>query len=674
MSNTTHRGANRAKARTERQKVRLRALRRRKEAPTWLGVAALTLGVGAALAGASGLAHADPGSVGGSASSTGASHPSTRATAAKTGSTGAANTGSANTGSANTGSKPITAATTALGTTATAVSRPVATGQVKPALSHAALTPIAKPAELVTRQPPISGSVSLAGESPLAPIDSPAAWAPLAWARRNNQQGLPKPASALLPADPPAALTPAAVQSPLQGTTTGLIIGGSGNPIPGSFDVSVGLNYLNQQFSVLPPNALPLFTPEGLYPLTGIKALPLNVSVSQGLQILDSAIKQQLATDPSGSVAVFGVSQSAVIASLEMQNLQNPTLNPTPPAANQLGFTLVGDQMNPNGGILARFVGLPAGQPLQIPSLGITFYGATPSDTIYQTNIYTMEYDGYADFPQYPINLLADLNAFAGIFYVHATYPSDLSSLPPGYSIQKLPTSAGYTGVTNYYMITTSKGLPLLNPLRAIPLIGNAIADLLQPDLTTLINLGYGNPDFGWSQGPADVQTYFGLFPNVSPVLVAQDLIAGAIQGASAFVRDIQAEVAGFSLAGLLQALQSITQTGGAGASTSGVAASPSPQSVVAQIQGAVANFANGISNTAARLYAVLLPTADIVNALVTVLPAYDVNLFLSGIQQAINGNVLGGLAYALVAPIGADAALLTMAGGFELLVLLSLL
>jgi hypothetical protein len=459
----------------------------------------------------------------------------------------------------------------------------------------------------------------------------------------------------------------------LQGTTIGLIMGGSGLPIPSPSDVTAALNYVNQNFNVLPSNALALVTPEGLYPLTGVKSLPLDVSVSQGLQILDSAIKQQLAANPTDSVAVFGASQSAIISSLEMQNLANPTLNPTPPTANQLGFTLVGDQMNPNGGILARFPGYPAGQPLQLPSLGYTFYGATPSNTIYPTNIYTLEYDGYADFPQYPINFISDLNAFAGIYYVHNTYPDNPSALPPGYAIQQLPTSPGYTGVTTYSMITTPNGLPLLDPVRAIPVIGNPIADLLQPDLTTIVNLGYGNPNYGWSQGPADVQTYFGLFPHVSQQLIAQDLITGAQQGTTAFMSDLHAEASGMSLSSVSHSLTSMAGTGAADLSALTSALS-SPDSIIETIQAATTNTANGISGTAANLYAALLPTADIVNAVVTVLPAYDVNLFLSGIQQAIDGNVLGGLQYALVAPLAADTALLTMAGGFELLALLQAL
>jgi PE-PPE domain/PE family len=450
------------------------------------------------------------------------------------------------------------------------------------------------------------------------------------------------------------------VMSPLRGTTVGLIIGGTAQPIPPRYYVNTSLNYLNQNFDVLSANAHALNTPEGFYPLTGVKTLTLDQSVSQGVQILDNAIKQQLDTNPRGSVAVLGVSQSAVISSLEMENLANPLLNPIPPTANQLGFTLLGDEMNPNGGIFARFPGFPAGQPLQLSSLGYTFYGATPPDTIYPTHIYTLEYDGFADFPQYPINFLADLNAIAGMYYVHGIYPSlNPSALPPGYAIQQLPTSPGYTGVTTYDMITYAN-LPLLDPVRSIPVIGNPLADLLQPDLTTIVNLGYGNPDYGWSQGPADVQTYFGLFPHVSQQLIVQDLVVGAHQGVTALVSDIHAEASGASVSSVSHSL------------TSAVAEGLSPNSIIEEIQSATTNIANGISNTAANAYAVLLPTADIANVLITEIPAYDANLFLSGIQQALNGDVLGGLQYALVAPIAADMALVPVLAGFELIVVLN--
>lgn len=118
---------------------------------------------------------------------------------------------------------------------------------------------------------------------------------------------------------------------------------------------------------------------------------------------------------------------------------------------------------------------------MSLPALGLDFYGGTPSNTGYELNQYTLLYDGYADFPQYPLNLLADLNAFAGIQFVHGDYPDlDPNNLPAGYNLVQLPVSPGNNGLENYYMITYP-GLPILEPLRAIPVIGNPLADLVEP-------------------------------------------------------------------------------------------------------------------------------------------------------------------------------------------------
>ena len=38
------------------------------------------------------------------------------------------------------------------------------------------------------------------------------------------------------------------------------------------------------------------------------------------------------------------------------------------------------------------------------------------------TNIYSLEYDGFTDFPRYPLNFLSDLNAVLGIAEIHGTY------------------------------------------------------------------------------------------------------------------------------------------------------------------------------------------------------------------------------------------------------------
>ncbi|MGV0610022.1 PE-PPE domain-containing protein [Mycobacterium kansasii] len=209
-------------------------------------------------------------------------------------------------------------------------------------------------------------------------------------------------------------------------------ISGSGIPVPSA-------DYMKTVFGsyVVPnfpggnlANALGLWTPAGLYPLTGATVLTLDESVAQGVSILHdtlvgTGVGQHGLIQPGGTpVVVQGISQGAIIASLEMQKL---AAMPIPPTASELGFVLLGDPMNPNGGLFERFAGLT------LPSLGQTFYGATPSNTVRPTHIYTLEYDGIADWPWYPINILSDINAFAGLYYVHGLYPFlDPSALPLG--------------------------------------------------------------------------------------------------------------------------------------------------------------------------------------------------------------------------------------------------
>ena len=85
------------------------------------------------------------------------------------------------------------------------------------------------------------------------------------------------------------------------------------------------------------------------------------------------------------------------------------------PGTSQVKFVLTGDPGNPDGGVFERFNGLT------IPGLGVGFNGATPPNSPYQTAIYTNQYDGVADFPRYPLNLIADANAVAGFLTARTT-------------------------------------------------------------------------------------------------------------------------------------------------------------------------------------------------------------------------------------------------------------
>ncbi|MGA8331242.1 MAG: PE-PPE domain-containing protein, partial [Mycobacterium sp.] len=467
----------------------------------------------------------------------------------------------------------------------------------------------------------------------------------------------------------------------------GLVIGGSGDPIPGPEYVAAAnglyIHSIYPDTTYPDPYANGVFTPEGLFPYgsAGINQLLLNYptaadgfpsqtsSVGQGMTILENDITSN--TTAGDTSTVFGYSQSSTIASYVMQQLDP---NNTPEPNSGLDFLLIGDPSNPNGGLLERFAGFEttSGQtvsdPLTIPSLGYVFDSATPSDD-YTTSIYSMEYDGFTDFPRYPLNFLSDLNAVLGIAEIHGTYlngGNGTDGLGTGPSIADidnatlLPGSADYGGVganpdslTDYYMITTSGGTDITPGADITPplvaLLPTQLQELLGPDLTYLINLGYGDGSLGYSvdaDSPANVDTPFGLAPDVSLSTELstlstdteqgiQNLMSGTDPYASATA---ETATSGQSFTDLLSALEAD-------------AANPAAS---------LTDFANAISSAGATLQGALTSLADIGNALSTSLPAYELSLFSDNLAT-------GDLTDALGLPVAADTGLSSVALGFAL-------
>jgi hypothetical protein len=430
------------------------------------------------------------------------------------------------------------------------------------------------------------------------------------------------------------------------------IVSGSGTATPDvPFMNDVASRYLTNFTGPLQA----VTTAEGLYPFTGVKDLTLNISLARGVTSLDNAINLAISPGTNQSLAIFGVSQSAIIASMEMPKLLAEGFQP-----GQISFVLTGNESNPNGGLLTRFPGL------NIPSLGITFGTSTPSND-FPTTIWTLEYDGFADFPQYPIDFLADLNAFAGIAFVHGTY----STLSPTQLASAFELTQSGAPTMTHYMLIPTQNLPLLDPLRIIPGIGNPLADLLQPDLRYLVNWGYGNPAFGFSTGPADVPTPFGFLPPLSATTaLGPDLISGTQQGFAAFASDLSAEVPtslpALSLSSLTSLLPGAGSTGGALALAAPASIPSTLTGIISGIESANTNIVGTLTTDFTTAYATLLPTADLATAVVVTIPSYDLNLFLNGITQAINGDPVGGLINAFGDPIAANTGLLTLAGGLE--------
>lgn len=292
---------------------------------------------------------------------------------------------------------------------------------------------------------------------------------------------------------------------------TALMMGGTGEPILSDRVLAIiDSAYIRPIFG--PNNPVAQYTPEQWWPFIG--NLSLDQSIAQGVTLLNNGINAELQN--GHDVVVFGYSQSAAVATNEIRALMAlpPGQAPDP---SRLAFTLIGNINNPNGGVLERYVGL------YLPFLDMSFNGATPPDSPYQTYMYTGQYDGYAHNPQYPLNILSDLNAFMGIRWVHNAYPFTAAEVA---NAVPLPTSPGYTGNTHYYMFLT-QDLPLLQPIRAIPFVGTPIAELIQPDLRVLVDLGYG-------YGYADVPTPASLFAPINPIAVASALATGTVQGPQA--------------------------------------------------------------------------------------------------------------------------------------------
>ena len=322
--------------------------------------------------------------------------------------------------------------------------------------------------------------------------------------------------SAMFVAGAPRALLPSA-QSLRVNLTAGdvaLIMGGSGVPTP------------TQQYA---DTAADLYLqPNGFGSTTEVLTTPelfvnREWSETQGAADLIEAIQRAIA---DGSVSAdnplyaFGYSQSSALSGLSMQQLASAGV-----PANDLHFVLVGDPSTPDGGIYSEF-GLTDIAP------GIN--DLTP-DNLYPTDVYTLEYDPVADWPRYSLDVLSDLNAAEGLLFEHLAY----LGLTPQEISGAIPLETAGDPLTSYYMIP-SETLPILDPLLLTPIIGQPLYDLLEPDTSILVNLGYGSITDGWNQGPADlVSTVNWGLPDMDWNQVFAALDTGAQQGWDAFTADL---------------------------------------------------------------------------------------------------------------------------------------
>lgn len=323
------------------------------------------------------------------------------------------------------------------------------------------------------------------------------------------------------PAPVDVALRPVASSSSvsLLATQAAIMMNGTFTPdVTPEFAESVMYNYLKPLVGS-GYTAVPLRTPESLWPLSGLTSLTYNESTRVGYQIVEAKYREivrQNTSDgePNTPMLVFGYSQSAFIASILDQTLGKEIKSggQVPPTT----FVLVGNTNVPNGGLFSRFNGLGL-----TPWTPVVF---APTATGSPTYDVFRQYDPFADFPAYPLNALAVVNSLMG-YLLHFTLP--VSGNPPWLNpvisiLNKLitpislnPESPNYIKPivsqyqdTIYQFVPTAK-LPILDPLRWIGL--SKLADGLDPVLRPLIEAGYDRSTSFGVPTPAK----FGLGPNL---------------------------------------------------------------------------------------------------------------------------------------------------------------
>ena len=259
---------------------------------------------------------------------------------------------------------------------------------------------------------------------------------------------------------------------------------------------------------------IPLDTPEQAWPITGMFDYTFGRSVQIGWADLREQIAETTEATDGEPIIVFGYSQSAVISIHEKRRLA--ALYPRgDPSAPDIQFVLIGDLNRPNGGVMTRFQGA------YIPLINFHFNGPAPTDTTFETIDIARQYDGFADFPLYPVNAIADLNALLGILYVHTDY--EAVSLDPDSDNYVEGTLEQRYGDTTYYTIPTAQ-LPLLQPLRDLGVYEPLMA-LVEPALRVVIETGYDRTINPGVPMPAR------LIPRIDPVQFAEDFFEAIEQG-----------------------------------------------------------------------------------------------------------------------------------------------
>jgi len=232
---------------------------------------------------------------------------------------------------------------------------------------------------------------------------------------------------------------------------------------------------------------------------------------------LDSAIRN--GTAPAAAV---GLSQGTLALDDEQVKLAN---DPAAPPPDKLSFTLIGDPTGRHAFGASFLSGIfPPGS--YIPLIDYTM--PKPVDSQYDTNRIVAAYDGLADFPDRPDNLVSVANATFASAIVHTpaafTGPGDV---PP----QNIRTSVNSRGAKTTTYLVPVDHLPLTLPLRYLGL-SDGLVDQMDLVLQPMVDAGYSRNDDPATK-PVSVDPVAGM----DPVAVLDPATRDSIENAFSQIR-----------------------------------------------------------------------------------------------------------------------------------------
>ncbi|TGD86474.1 PE-PPE domain-containing protein [Mycolicibacterium sp. CH28] len=194
-------------------------------------------------------------------------------------------------------------------------------------------------------------------------------------------------------------------------------------------------------------------------------------AVAMGRVSLDDQIRNAVAD--GNPVVIAGLSEGTLVINRELAYLAK---TPDAPPADLLSFALFS---GPESGLFDVY--LPAG--LGVPLVNYTVHNL--ADSQYDVSVVFHQYDGWADPPDRPWNLLAVVNSLVATLYLH----NGPALATPSDAVVVSQVTSHLGGTTTTYMIPSTT-LPLLEPLHQLGVPDGAV-DALNSVLKPIVDAGY---------------------------------------------------------------------------------------------------------------------------------------------------------------------------------------